>query len=89
MRLRCQINVVQKAFELANEGTGTTKVGPEDPSVDIQPQGDEMVLTLTLNLGGIWKPKYVFKLLPVELRKVNLLEAQLRDAQEEIILHYS
>ena len=46
--------------------------------------GGEAVLTLTMSMRGIWKPKFVFSLLPVGLDKIDILEAKLRDAQEEI-----
>ena len=42
-----------------------------------------MVFTLTLNMYGVWHPEYVFSLLPVGLEKVDVLEAQTRDLQEE------
>ncbi|RYG96416.1 hypothetical protein EON65_54440, partial [archaeon] len=32
----------------------------------------------------VWKPQYVFPLLPVALDKTDILEAMLRDALEEI-----
>jgi hypothetical protein len=52
--------------------------------VDLNQVDGEMVLTLTLSMGGIWKPEFVFALLPVGLEKVDMLEAKVRDAQEEI-----
>lgn len=70
----------QKAFELTRE----SKLGENDPMVDLIHSDGEMVLTLTLSMGGIWRPEYVFMLLPVGLEKVDMLEAKMRDAQEEI-----
>lgn len=60
------------------------KLGDNDPEVDLMASEGEMVLTLTLSMGGIWRPEYVFTLLPVGLEKVDMLEAKMRDAQEEI-----
>lgn len=48
--------------------------------------GGEMVLVLTLRIGESWRPEYAFKLLPIRLEKVDILEAKLRDACEEIEL---
>jgi hypothetical protein len=46
--------------------------------------GGEAILTLTVSVGGIWSPKFVFALLPVGLDKLDILEAKLRDAHEQI-----
>jgi hypothetical protein len=46
--------------------------------------GGEAILTLTVSMGGIWRPKFVFALLPVGLDKLDIIEAKLRDAHEEI-----
>ena len=45
----------------------------------------EVVLTLTLSLHGVWNPEVVFSLQPVGLKKIDILEAQVRDLQEENI----
>ena len=71
---------MQKAFDIAS-GESKPK---DDPEIDLAPSDGEMVLTLTLSMGGIWKPEYAFVLLPVGLEKVDMLEAKVRDAQEEI-----
>ena len=60
------------------------KLGDSDPEVDLVQDEGEMVLTLTLSMGSVWKPEYVINLLPVGLEKVDMLEAKLRDAQDEI-----
>ncbi|RYH04953.1 hypothetical protein EON65_46035 [archaeon] len=39
---------------------------------------------MTISVGGIWKSDFVFPLLPVALDKIDVLEAKLRDTQEEI-----
>lgn len=47
---------------------------------------EEVTLVLTLSMCGVWKPKFAFSLLPVGLEKIDILEAKLRDAQEEIAM---
>ncbi|RYY83760.1 hypothetical protein EON63_10515 [archaeon] len=54
------------------------------PSVDFEIFSEAVTLTLTISIGGVWKPEFVFTLLPVALDKIDILEAKLRDAQEEI-----
>ena len=41
-------------------------------------------LVLTLNISGVWHPTYEFELLRVELDTVDMLQAQLRDALDEL-----
>jgi hypothetical protein len=43
-----------------------------------------MQLHLVLNMMGLWQPEYGFDLLPVGLEVTDILQAQLRDAQDEI-----
>lgn len=57
----------------------------DDPSVDFLLEGGEVLLVLTLSMYGVWRPKFTFTLLPVGLDKIDVLEAKLRDAQEEIV----
>lgn len=57
----------------------------EEPQLGLS-HGDnngEVVLTLALKLNDVWNPELFFSLLPVGLEKVDILEAQLRDLQEE------
>ncbi|KAJ1427783.1 hypothetical protein B484DRAFT_450172 [Ochromonadaceae sp. CCMP2298] len=75
---------LKKALELLSEQEEDAKTSADDPQVDLDQADGEMVLTLTLSMGGIWKPEFVFALLPVGLEKVDMLEAKVRDAQEEI-----
>jgi hypothetical protein len=51
--------------------------------LDLSTGDGEVKFTLTLDLHGVWNPEYVFSLLPVGLEKVDVLEAQMRDMQEE------
>ena len=44
----------------------------------------EAHLILTLVVGGVWTPEFVFTLLPVALDKLDVLDAKLRDALDEI-----
>jgi hypothetical protein len=50
-------------------------------------KGDDnhMELQLTVQFGPFWSPEFVFKLSTIHLDRVDLLEAQIRDAQEEIV----
>jgi len=57
---------------------------PDDPEIDLSNSDKGVLLTLQLVLGGVWKPEFVFTLLPVALEKVDLLESRLRDAHDEI-----
>ena len=75
---------IQKALELATVTDGKIKPDRDDPTVDFVRKGEEISLVLTLSMGGVWKPQYVIDLFPVGLEKVDVLEAKLRDAQEEI-----
>ncbi len=77
--------LIQKTLELATV-TLDEKMKPDrdDPTVNFVRKGEEISLVLTLSMGGVWKPQYVIDLFPVGLEKVDVLEAKLRDAQEEI-----
>lgn len=61
-----------------------SKTDRDDPTVDFIIEDSDVVLVLTLSMGGVWNPEFRFNLLPVGLEKTDVLEAQLRDAQEEI-----
>ncbi len=60
------------------------KTDRDDPEVDFILEEEDIYLMLTLSMGGVWKPEFVFNLLPVGLDKIDILEAKLRDAQDEI-----
>jgi len=84
--------ILQRALEFrSNTGEDAIEEEEEDESDPEEPRlalstgdvGGEVVLTLTLNMYGVWHPEYVFSLLPVGLEKVDVLEAQTRDLQEE------
>jgi hypothetical protein len=77
----------QKAFEVAAVGKDCAiQEDKDDPKIDlIINKNEEVILSLTLSMcGGMWKPQYHVTFAPVELEKIDILEAQLRDAQEEI-----
>jgi hypothetical protein len=76
--------ISQRALARVSEGGEDTKTSPDDPQVDLDQAGGEMVLTLKLLVACVWKPEFVFALLPVGLEKGDMLEAKVRDAQEEI-----
>jgi hypothetical protein len=78
-------DLLQKSFERI--ARNSCSIDPEDknePDLDLQYIGGKAILTLTISVGGIWRPKFVFALLPVPLDKVDILEAKLRDAHEQI-----
>ena len=56
----------------------------DDCKIDLSYSGKCVDLTLQLVFGGVWKSEFVFTLIPVALEKVDLLEARLRDAYDEI-----
>ena len=79
------VSIIQKALELAIVTDEKIEPDQDDPTVDLVRKGKAISLVLTLSMGGIWKPQYVIDLFPVlDLDKVDVLEAKLRDAQEEI-----
>eukprot|EP01031_Cornospumella_fuschlensis_P031745 gene31745-38370_t len=84
------IAFMKEALDLAAEGETKEADGKplatcsDCPSVDFEIGGEEVTLTLTISIGRVWKPEFVFSLLPVALDKINVLEAKLRDAQEEL-----
>eukprot|EP01041_Mallomonas_annulata_P008434 gene8434-17391_t len=56
-----------------------------DTGVDLE-NGDKGVnLFLIVDFNKIWKPEFAFRLVPIALEAIDILTAQLRDAQEEII----
>lgn len=71
-----------RSLELAS--TESREMERDDPTIELNLEQGEAILTLTLSMGGIWRPNYSFSLLPVGLEKVDVLEAKLRDAQDEI-----
>eukprot|EP01032_Pedospumella_encystans_P008704 gene8704-10301_t len=72
--------LLEKALGLVESGLGSA----DDPKIDLRTSDKGVLLTLQLVLGGVWRPEFVFTLLPVALEKVDLLEARLRDAYDEI-----
>ncbi|RYH10764.1 hypothetical protein EON65_39205, partial [archaeon] len=60
------------------------KTQEDSPLIDLELTHEGATLTLTLSVGGVWKPQFVFPLLPVASDKTDILEAKLRDALEEI-----
>eukprot|EP01032_Pedospumella_encystans_P008703 gene8703-10300_t len=74
-------------YTLLEKALGVVESGnraPDDPEIDLSNTDKGVLLTLQLVLGGVWRPEFVFTLLPVALEKVDLLEARLRDAHDEI-----
>ncbi len=56
----------------------------EGHEVALESKDNVMSLKLTLTFGGMWKPEFTFTLRAVGLEAMDVLEAKLRDAQEEI-----
>jgi hypothetical protein len=76
---------MKRAFELAMVSDEKCTIDRDDPVVDFVLEDGEATLVLTLSLmKGIWKPEFNFAMLPIGLDKIDVLEAQLRDAQDEI-----
>jgi hypothetical protein len=64
---------------------GATAAVKDAPTISLKVTSSLALLTLTISLmDGIWKNTYTFTLLPVELNKVDVVEAKLRDADEAI-----
>jgi hypothetical protein len=75
----------QRAFELAVVSDKASKANGDDPVIDFLLEEGEATLVLSVSImNGIWKPEFLFSMLPVGLDKMDVLEAKLRDAQEEI-----
>lgn len=75
------LNALQSALGLL--GTSTIK-GTTGPSIDATTVSGNLKLKLTLDISGLWQPQFEFVLKALELDAVQVLQAQLRDAQEEI-----
>lgn len=77
------LSTLSLAFEINNEDY---KEEPEvdDPNIDMEVEDGGMLLTLTLRVSRVWKPEYSFKMVPVALKPVDTLSAQVRDIQEDI-----
>jgi hypothetical protein len=55
-----------------------------DPVIDGEIIDDNLKLTLTASVSGIWSPKYEFVLLPIQLDAFEVLKSHYKDAVEEI-----
>jgi hypothetical protein len=54
-----------------------------EPQLDLETFDGEVNFSLTLNLHGVWSPQFHFPLLPVGLKKTDILESKVKDLQEE------
>lgn len=68
----------------SSTGAAAASGGQDVPTIGLRVNGGTVSLVLTVSIGGVWKSDYTFSLLPVGLDKVDILEARLRDAEEEI-----
>ena len=55
-----------------------------DPVIDGAIIADNLKLTLTVSVSGMWSPKYEFVLLPIQLDAIEVLNSHYKDAVEEI-----
>jgi hypothetical protein len=55
------------------------------PSVDLHIKGGEATLVLSISLYGTWRPEYHMPMTSLATDKVDVLQALLRDAQDEIV----
>jgi FtsZ-binding cell division protein ZapB len=53
--------------------------------VDMFLKDGSLKMMLTMSLYGTWRPEYYMTLTPLNIYRVDILEALLRDAQEEIV----
>lgn len=77
------LNSISLGLEINSVGyKGVPEV--DDPSIDMDMENDCMLLTMTLRVSRIWKPEYIFKLIPVILNPTDTLSSQVRDIQENM-----
>lgn len=77
-------SIVQKALDdnSVQVGGSASESSPDAPLVDLC---GEHKITLTLNMcGGVWKPAFVYPLTPVGVDHIDVLEAKVRDLQDEV-----
>jgi hypothetical protein len=80
-------NSLKAALEIADDENDSERNSEtSDANVDMIPVGGGVLMTLTVNLSKIWKPEYLFQFVSVTLDPIEVLSAQLRDAQEAIRL---
>jgi hypothetical protein len=78
--------VIISALRTALEKNASSSIGEGDPTVDLV-RSDESgsVLELTIHLLPSLKPVYKFPMVPIALEKVDILEAKIRELQEEMM----
>ncbi len=69
-----------------DQDTGKVDAKDTDPSVDgsIISGSNVFKVELTINVAGLWRPRYEFNLHALELDELEVVKAHLRDAMEEI-----
>lgn len=65
--------------------TTTTATSKDDPEVYGEVASEGFTIILTLSFCGIWKPEFIFPMLPIALDKIDIVQAQLADAHDEIV----
>ena len=74
-----QCNCSQRGLELIEGTSDGAKTSGDDPV--LLKSEDSITLILSIG-GGIWKPQYVFPLVPIAIDAVAILEAKVRDLEE-------
>jgi len=77
-------NRKRNADELLNESSSACDSNGIGSNIDLQVHQDKAVLSMLIDFGGMWRQECMFELRSVPLEPVDILSAQLRDAQEEI-----
>ena len=69
-----------------DQDTGKVDAKDTDPSVDgsIISGSNVFKVELTINVAGLWRPRYEFNLHALELDELEVVKAHLRDTMEEI-----
>jgi len=77
-------NRKRNADELLNESSSACDSNGIGSNIDLQVHQDKAVLSMLIDFGGMWRQECMFELRSVPLEPVDILSAQLRDAQDEI-----
>lgn len=72
--------------EVAGDAEVKVKEVSDHPTVDMLLKNDVLTMRLTISVHGTWKPEYHMQFLPLSIDRVDILQALLRDAQEEIAI---
>jgi len=76
--------ILKKTNNLADKESNACDSKEIGSNIDLQLHLDKAILSMLIDFGGIWKQECMFELRSIPLEPVDILSAQLRDAQEEI-----